>query len=157
MIKNVKKWEIIVIFHYHWDKYRGAAHSISNLKFSTPNEILGDFHDISSYHFIIKELEEGFEGEFNCLGKNTKKCRIFSVLIKKNEGKKLGKKLKILYPTNYHLLIVQNLWQSHYWIFLKRFIKLNVNMDLKKKKRNFARSTQNQIQRLWVLPWIHKR
>ena len=38
-----------------------------------------------------------------------------------------------MYLTDYSLLIAQDLWQAHYqiWpiIFLKKFIKLNVNMD----------------------------
>ena len=35
------------------------------------------------YHFIIKELVKEFEGEFNCPGENTKKCKTFSVPIAK--------------------------------------------------------------------------
>ena len=35
------------------------------------------------YHFIIKELAEEFEGEFECFGENTEKCITFSVPIKK--------------------------------------------------------------------------
>ena len=40
------------------DKYRGAAHSICNLKFNAPNETPVVFHNGSNYdyHFIIKEL-----------------------------------------------------------------------------------------------------
>ena len=34
-------------------------------------------------HFIIRELEEEFEGEFECLGENTEKYTTFSVPIKK--------------------------------------------------------------------------
>ena len=41
--------------------------------------------------------------------------------------------LQKIYPTDYNLLIAQNLWQPHYQIlsiiFLKKFIKLNVNTD----------------------------
>ena len=43
------------------------------------------------------------------------------------------KKLQKIYPTDYNLLIVQYLWLAHYQIlsiiFLKEFIKLNVNTD----------------------------
>ena len=41
------------------------------------------FHNVSNYdnHFIIKELAEEFKGKFNCLGENTEKYIIFSVLI----------------------------------------------------------------------------
>ena len=44
--------------HYHYTgKYGGASHSIYNLKFNVPNEILVDFHNGSNYdyHFIIKK------------------------------------------------------------------------------------------------------
>ena len=42
-------------------------------------------HDGFTYdhHFIIKELTEEFEGEFECLGKNAEKYITFSVRIKK--------------------------------------------------------------------------
>ena len=66
-------------------KYRGAAHSISNLRYVTPKEIPVVFHNGSTYdyHFIIKELAKEFEGQFEYLGKNTKKYITFSVPIKK--------------------------------------------------------------------------
>ena len=40
-----------------------------------------NFHKGSNYghHFIIKELEEWFEGQFTCLGENTEKYITFSV------------------------------------------------------------------------------
>ena len=45
----------------------------------------------------------------------------------------MKKKLQKIYPTDYNLLIVQDLWQAHNQIlliiFLKEFIKLNVNKD----------------------------
>ena len=65
-------------------KYRGAAHSICNLKFNLPNEIPVVFHNGSNYdyHFIIKELANEFEGQFECLGENKEKYKIFSVPIK---------------------------------------------------------------------------
>ena len=48
------------------------------------------FHNGSKcdYHFIIKELAEEFEGEFECLGENTEKSITFSVPIKKEITKK---------------------------------------------------------------------
>ena len=40
-----------------------------------PNEIPVAFHNSSiyDYHFVIKELANEFEGETECLGKNTEK------------------------------------------------------------------------------------
>ena len=70
-------------------KYRGAAHSICNLKFNAPNEILVVFHDGSNYyyHFNIKELANRFEGQFECPGENTEKYKTFSVPIQKEVTK----------------------------------------------------------------------
>ena len=61
-------------FHYT-DEYRGAAHSICNLKYSVPKKVPIVFHNGSNYdyHFIIKELAEEFERQFTCLGENTEK------------------------------------------------------------------------------------
>ena len=53
--------------HCHYtEKYRGAAHDICNLRYKIPKEIPVVFHNGSSYddNFIIKELAEEFEGEF---------------------------------------------------------------------------------------------
>ena len=80
--KNYKK----VRDHCHFTgKYRGAAHSICNLKFNMPNETPIVFHNGSNYdyHFIIKELASKFEEQFECLGENTEKYKTFSVPIEK--------------------------------------------------------------------------
>ena len=80
--KNYRK----VRDHCHYTgKYRGAAHSICNLKFNVPNEIPVVFHNGSNYdyHFIIKELANEFEGQFECLGENKEKYKTFFVPIKK--------------------------------------------------------------------------
>ena len=43
---------------YYTGKFRGAAHSICNLRYKTPKEILVVFHDgsIYDYHFVINNL-----------------------------------------------------------------------------------------------------
>ena len=67
--------------HCHYTgKYRGAAHSICNLRYKIPKEIPVVFHNGSTYdyHFIIKELVKEFDGNFECLGENTEKYNIFS-------------------------------------------------------------------------------
>ena len=51
--------------HYHSaDKYKDAAYTICNFKYSIPNEISLIFHNGSSYdyHFVINKLAEEFEG-----------------------------------------------------------------------------------------------
>ena len=84
-----KYYKVRDYFHYT-GKYRGAAHDICNLRYKIPKEILIVFHNSSTYdhHFILKELAEEFEGEFECLGENTEKYITFSVPIKKEITKK---------------------------------------------------------------------
>ena len=55
--KNVFKLYDKVRGHCHYtEKFRGAAHSICNLKYKAPKEIPVIFHNGSTYdyHFIIK-------------------------------------------------------------------------------------------------------
>ena len=56
-------------------EFRGAAYSISNLRYKTPKTIPVLFHDGSSYdyHFIINLLAKEFDGQLHCLGENTEK------------------------------------------------------------------------------------
>ena len=116
-------------------EYRGAAHSISNLKYSFPKKIPIAFSDACNYdyHFIIKEIAEKFKKQFTCLGENTETYITFIVPIEKKiqELIKIEKKLPKIYLKYYNLLIVQDLWQVHYQIlsriFLKKIIKLNVS------------------------------
>ena len=50
----------------------------------------------------------------------------------------MEKKVQKIQPRDYNLLIVQDLWQAYYQIvsiiFLKEFIKLDVNMHCKKNE-----------------------
>ena len=57
--------------HCHYiGEYRGAVHSIWNLKYCMPKKISIFSHDGSNYdyHSIIKELAEEFQKQFTCLG-----------------------------------------------------------------------------------------
>ena len=85
--KSLLKYKLLEVRdHCHYTaKYRGAAHSICNLKFNVPNEIPAVFHSGSNsdYHFIIKELGHEFEGQFECLGENKEKHKAFSAPLKK--------------------------------------------------------------------------
>ena len=72
--------------HCHYTgEYRGATHSICNLKYSEPNKIPIVFHNGSNYdyHLIIKELAEEFKKQVTCFGGNTEKYITFTVLIEK--------------------------------------------------------------------------
>ena len=87
---NNKKYHKVRDHCHYTGKYRGAAHDICNLRYKIPKKIPVVFHNGSTYdyRFIIKELAEEFEGEFECLGENTEKCITFSVPIKKEITKK---------------------------------------------------------------------
>ena len=57
--------------HCHYTgEYRGAAHSICNLKYSVHKNIPIAFNNGPNYdyHFIIKELAGEFKKQFTCLG-----------------------------------------------------------------------------------------
>ena len=65
------------------------------------------FHNgsIYDYHFIIEELVENFEGNFECLGENTEKYITFSVPIKKKiENKDLEITYKIKFIDSYRFM-----------------------------------------------------
>ena len=72
--------------HCHYTgKYRGAGHSICNLKINVPKDIPVVFQRDSTYdyHFIIKELLNEFEGQNsftggNVLEKTEKSTKLFS-------------------------------------------------------------------------------
>ena len=80
---NDKNYQKIRDHCHYTRKYRGAAHC--NLKLHLSNEIPIVFHNGSNYdyHFMIKELANEFEGQFECLGENTEKYKIFCVPIEK--------------------------------------------------------------------------
>ena len=79
-----KKYHKISDHCHYTGKYRAPAHDICNLRYKTPKEFFEIFHNNSAYYqFIIKELAEEFEGQFECLGENTEKYITFPVPIKK--------------------------------------------------------------------------
>ena len=86
-------------FHYT-GKVRGTAHSICNSNYRVPQEIPVKIHNGSTYdyHFLIKELAEGFKGQFECLGENTEKYITSSIPIKKehDNGKTITYKIKFI-------------------------------------------------------------
>ena len=96
--------------HCHYTgKYRGAAHSTCNLKYSVPKKNPVAFHNRSNYdyQFIIKELTVEFKNQFICLGENTEKYATFKVPIE-NEVTIIDNNGEKIYVTYYNLLIVQD-------------------------------------------------
>ena len=70
--------------HYTGD-YRGAAHSICNLRYSTQVDIPVAFQNGAKYDFnlLITELAKEFRSEMRCIPLNTDKYMSFSIPIKK--------------------------------------------------------------------------
>ena len=70
--------------HFHYiGKYRGAAHSLGNLKYSIPKNIHVSFLNGLNYDYdlIIKELAKDVETKFNFIGENFEKYKTFSLEI----------------------------------------------------------------------------
>ena len=80
-----KKYHKIRDHCHYTGEYRGAAHSLCNLKYKVLKKVPIVFHNGSNYdyHFIIKELAEEFKKQFTCLGENTEKYITFTVPIEK--------------------------------------------------------------------------
>ena len=97
---NDKKYHKVRDHCHYTGKFRGAAHSICNLRYKTPKEIPVVFHNGSTYdyHFIINKLAKEFDGQLECLGENTEKYITFSVPISKelDNGKTVTYKLKFI-------------------------------------------------------------
>ena len=86
MTKYTKKYHKVRDHDHYTGKFRGAAHSICNLRYKTQKEIPIISHNGSKYdyHFIIKELAKEFKDQdFNCFGENTEKYITFSVPLEK--------------------------------------------------------------------------
>ena len=104
---NDKKQQKVRDHCHYTGKYRGAAHNTCNLRYKVPKEIPVVFHNGSTYdyHFIIKELVKEFDGNFDCLGENTKKYIPFSVSLKKKiENKDIGITYKIKFIDSYRFI-----------------------------------------------------
>ena len=121
--------------HYHYTgDYRGAAHSVCNLKYSVCKESPIGFHNGSNYdyHFTVKELVEKFKGKCNCLGENTEKYITFPVPVEKEATRIDETGEEITKTISYRLQFLRSLdfWQPHCQILsiilLKEFIRLNV-------------------------------
>ena len=58
-----KRYRKVIDHCYYTGEYTGAAHSISNLKYSVPKKVPTGFYNgfNYNYHFIIKELVAEFK------------------------------------------------------------------------------------------------
>ena len=97
---NDKEYQKVRDHCHYTGKFRGAAHSICNLRYKAPKKIPVILHNgsIYDYHFISNQIAEEFDGKFECLGENTEKYITFSVPINKelDNGKTIIYKLKFI-------------------------------------------------------------
>ena len=84
-----KKYRKVRDHCHQLGEYRGAAHSIYNLKYSVPKSVPIVFHNRSNYdyHIIMKELAEKFKKQFTCLAEDTEKYITFTVPTEKEATK----------------------------------------------------------------------
>ena len=81
--ENYKKRKKVKDHCHYTGKFRGAAHSIFNLRYKVPNNIPIIIHNASyDTHFIINQLPQKFKGELDYIGDNMEKYITFSVPIK---------------------------------------------------------------------------
>ena len=109
--------------HCHYaGKYRGAAHSICNLKYKVPKEISVVIHNAGfDTHFIIKQLAEEFDSQFECIGENTEKYSTFSVLTKKEHDNCNTSTYKLKFIDSFRVM------PTHYQILLIIYLKVTKN------------------------------
>ena len=93
--------------YFHRGKYRGAAHSICNVKFDVSNEISVVFHRSSNYddYVIIKKLANEFEGEFECLGENKEQWKKNNYATIKKKVTKIDKDVNEIVETRSYKII----------------------------------------------------
>ena len=79
--------------------YRGAAHAICNLKYSTQKDIPVVIHNGSNYdfHLIIKELAKEFREEIHFISDDKEKYKSFSIRIMHESVKTEAKEYEISY------------------------------------------------------------
>ena len=83
--KRYKNYRKVRDHDHYTGKFRGAAHSICNLRYKIPKEFPVVFHNGAKYdyHFIIKELVRKMDDNMDCLGEEAEKYITFKVPLKK--------------------------------------------------------------------------
>ena len=84
--KNTFKLYHKVRDHCHYtEKSRKAAHNICNLRYKTLKEIPVVVHNVTyDHHFIIKQLANEFDGQFECVGEIQRNILLFQYQLKNN-------------------------------------------------------------------------
>ena len=107
--KNFRK----VKEHDHYTGiYRGAPHSICNLRYSTPRDISVVIHNGSKYgfHLIIKELAKEFRKEMHCITEDKEKYKTFSIPImyRKVKDYEIPYSLRFIDSNNFMMSSLEN-------------------------------------------------
>ena len=111
--KNIKK--VKDQWHYT-EKFRGAAHSICNLRYKVLENIPVVIHNASyDTHFIINQLAEEFKGELNCIGENMEKYITFS-----DDDKTITHKLNFIDSFSFMTASLSDLVDSMSKIFISK-------------------------------------
>ena len=102
-------------WHYT-EKFRGAAHSICNLRYKVLENIPIVIHNASyDTHFIINQLAEEFKGELNCIGENMEKYITFS-----DDDKTITHKLNFIDSFSFMTASLSDLVDSMSKIFISK-------------------------------------
>ena len=82
---EAKKHKKVPDHDHYTGKFRGAAHSICNLRYSTQKHIPVFFHNGTNYDFnlVIPELAKEFKSKLQCIPLNGQKFMSFFIPIKK--------------------------------------------------------------------------
>ena len=120
-------------------EYRGAVHSICNLKHSVPKKIPTVFHNVSyfDYYFFIKELVEEFKKRSICLGENTDEYITFTV------------------PTEEVARIDKNGEEITEYICYSNVIRTHNHLVRKTNTQSFSQTIWIKLQ-IWCLLWARK-
>ena len=83
--EKIRKYQKVKDHCHYIGKFGGAAHSICNLRYKVPKNIPIVIHNgsIYNYHFIINQLAEEFNGEFDGIEENTENILLFLYQLKK--------------------------------------------------------------------------
>ena len=81
--KYYKNYKKVRDNYYYTGIYRGAEHSICNLRYQEQRDIPAIIHNGSNYdfHLLIKDLAKEFKSDMYCLNENSEKYISFSVKI----------------------------------------------------------------------------
>ena len=97
--ENFKKHQKGTDHSHYTGKFRGAVHSICNLRYKVPKNLPIVIHSASyDTHFLINQLAKEFKDKLNFIGENMEKDITFSVPIQKkcDDGKTFRHKLRFI-------------------------------------------------------------